>query len=506
MNLARMILKNTLSNWTGMAVATAITILITPYILTQLGQERYGIYNIVFAVMQYLVLLEFGIRGAVARFASKYIQAKDSTALSSVISLAILFSLIIGLIAIGLSVLIGYAALDFFHVSSLYQTQTLILFVASGLNLMLSFLCYSLSGVLIGSNRYELQNLQIIINNVVRAALIVVFFESGWISLTSWAVAIIVATLASLMYLFVIVFHVQPGLRIGLKNLRPANMKEMFHFGGWNIFLQLSGLLTASANPILIGRLLGSAMVPFYSIPFLLVSRLQEGVSGMTSTLMPHASSTLNTGDKAFLAHLLKRGTYTASLLVFPLGGCLLIMCRSLFRVWLPPQYEDYWVIYAIFMIAYFGSITQTSSYYVLLGGGNIKWMSFVYVGAGFCIVALCLLFVGVFKMGIEGAAIALVIPRFISTCLFQPWFAARQSDLKVFEYLTKAYIRPVLYSIPSLLLAFCFSMYMPARSLPVWIAEYLLALLPTTVFIILEFDTFGLREISQKILKRKLI
>lgn len=464
-------------------VTIVITILLTPYILKNLGQERYGIYNIVFGIMNYLVLLEFGIRGAVARFAAKYIQTNDSESLSSVISTSIFFSLIIGPISIGLSVLIGYAALDFFNVSPEYHTQTLILFVASGINLMLSFLCYSLSGVLIGSNRYDLQNLEIIITNLLRAVLIIVFFASGWISLISWAVAIVFATGAGLVYLFVIAFYIQPGLKIGYKNLKMRNIKEMLNFGGWNILLQVSGFLTASGNPLIIGRLLGSSMVPFYSIPYMLVTRLQAAVSAMTSTLMPHAASTLNTGDTNFLAYLLKRGTYTASLLIFPLGGCLLVMCKSLFRVWLPEEYESYWIIYAILMIAYFGSITQTTSYFVLLGGGNIKWMSIVYVGVAVAIIGLSILFVGVFKMGIIGAAFALVIPRFISTCIFQPLYASSQAKLNILTFLWQSYSMPLLCSLPSIALAYILIKFLPPNNLLVWVVQYLISLLPFGVF-----------------------
>lgn len=485
MNLAKTILRNTLSNWTGMVLTTIITVLLTPYILKHLGQERYGTYSIVFAVMQYLVLLEFGIRGAVARFAAKYIQGQDPDSLSSVISAAMTYSMCLGWISVGLSILLGFWALDFFGIPAEYRRQTLLLFVASGFNLMLSLLSYSLSGVLIGSNRYDLQNVQVILVTLLRAVLVVLFFSIGWISLSSWALAIVVASACGLLYLLVAAKYLQPKLRISPRQLRLDIFKEMFSFSAWNVVLQASGLITTSANPIIIGRILGSAVVPFYSIPFMLVTRLQAGVVGLTSTLMPHASAALNTGDKTMLAHLLKKGTYTAALLIFPLGGCLLVMCKDLFRVWLPSEYEQYWVIFAIFMAAYFGSITQSTSYYILLGGGEIKGMAKMYFAAAVGMIIISIIFMKVFALGVYGAALALAICRFCSTCLFQPWYASRQAGLGYLGYLGSSYIRPILCSLPSMVLAYLLLYFLPPKNLFVWAIEYVVSLLPIAFLVL---------------------
>lgn len=485
MSLAKTVLRNTLSNWTGMILTTIITVLLTPYILKHLGQERYGTYSIVFAIMQYLVLLEFGIRGAVARFAAKYIHAEDPDSLSSVISGTMMFGVVLGAVSIILSYVIGLIALNFFHVSPDFRNQTLILFLASGINLMLSLLSYSLSGVLIGSQRYDLQNVQLILVTLLRALLVVLFFSLGWVSLSSWAVAIVTASACGLVYLLVMAFYLQPKLRIGPSRIRLNVVKEMLGFGKWNLFLQFSGLVNSSANPIIIGRILGSALVPFYSIPYMLVSRLQAGISGLTSTLMPHASAALNTGDKAMLSHLLKKGTYTAALLAFPLGGCLVVMCRDLFRVWLPGEFEPYWLVYAIFMTAYFGEITQTPSYYILLGGGEIKGLSKAYLSSAVTVVVLSIVFMKGFGLGVYGAAAALAIPRFFCACLFQPWNACRQVNLSFRSYLRDSYARPALCTLPSLILAGLLIHFLPPSNLFLWLVEFIIALLPFVLLLL---------------------
>jgi len=483
MSIARTVLKNTLSNWAGMIVATVVNILITPYVLKHLGDERYGIYQIVSSVIRYLILLELGIRGSVARFASKYIQAYDAKSLNEVISTTFMLCCAFGTVVMGLSFILGLLAPHFFDISAAYRTQSLFMFVGLGISTVVSFLSYSFSGVLIGRYRYELYNVYVLITVIGRAVLVVLFFGFGWVSLTSWATTIVLAGLLGLIYIAVITFWIQPGLRIGIKFLSLQKVKELWGFGLWNMLMQLSALLVTTANPIIIGRMLGLEAVPYYAIPFMLVTRLQSFVRGLTATLMPYASSTLVSGNKTLLRHLLVRGTYMASMLVFPLGAVLLVMCKDLFRVWLPAGYESSWMIYAVLMIAYFGSITQTTSYYILLGGGDIRGMGLVYLTAGIFVVILAIIFMGPLGWGLMGAALALVIPQFIATCLFQPWYISRQAGVRLFEYIRQSYAMPVLCTVPSVILGALIVYFFPPTKLIVWALEYFVALLPFGVF-----------------------
>ena len=86
MSLVKTIISNTLSNWVGMGLSTILSIVLTPFLLSHLGAERYGIYQIVFPITQYLILLELGLRGSIARFASKHIYAQDIKSLYKLVS------------------------------------------------------------------------------------------------------------------------------------------------------------------------------------------------------------------------------------------------------------------------------------------------------------------------------------------------------------------------------------------------------------------------------------
>jgi O-antigen/teichoic acid export membrane protein len=139
MNIAARILRNTLSNWVGMFINTTILVLLIPYLLRNLGNEQYGIYQIVVPVIQYLALLELGLRGSVSRFATKYIAAEDIKSLNSVISTSFFIFLAIGFVIVLISVVLGLLSPHFFNISKQYERGAFYVFAALGFNSVVCF-------------------------------------------------------------------------------------------------------------------------------------------------------------------------------------------------------------------------------------------------------------------------------------------------------------------------------------------------------------------------------
>ena len=63
-------------SYVSMIVQNIITIVYTPVMLRLLGQNEYGLYQLVYSVVSYLGLLNFGFGSAYVRFYSRY-RVKD---------------------------------------------------------------------------------------------------------------------------------------------------------------------------------------------------------------------------------------------------------------------------------------------------------------------------------------------------------------------------------------------------------------------------------------------
>lgn len=477
-----------------MVINTLVLILLTPYLLKHLGDERFGIYQTIVPIVQYLVLLEFGLRGSIARFASGHIAANNIDGLNSVVSSTFYLCFVLSVIVLVFSTLLGIVAPLFFSISEEYRLQSLYMFWGVGFSLVISFMGYSFGGVLMGHQRFELLNLQIIISVVGRAVFVLLFFSLGWVSLGSWALALVLSSLLSLVYLIAMAFRLEKGLSIRLKHVNSVTFKQLFGFGSWNMLRQLSQFVIQSVNPVIIGRFIGLNAVPYYGIPFMLIRRLEALVLGLTSTLIPVASSNLSSRDNEFMAKLLIRGTYVASMIVFPFGCVLMVMCKDLFRVWLPGGYESSWLIFAVLMITFLGLISQDAISQILLGGGGIRAMSVIQSVSSVAAILFGIVFVGYLKMGLLGAAFALMIPKMCDNIL-KPYYVCRQVGIGLLKFYLESYGRPVLCVIPSVLVSFLLIYYLPPRNLLYWTIEYVVALLPYGLLAMTPFLDWPLRQ-----------
>lgn len=53
------------------------TLLLTPFIISILGQAEYGVYKLVVAINAYLLLLDLGVGNAIIRYIAKYRVEND---------------------------------------------------------------------------------------------------------------------------------------------------------------------------------------------------------------------------------------------------------------------------------------------------------------------------------------------------------------------------------------------------------------------------------------------
>src|SRR4029453_6319616 len=89
MSTANTILRNVASNWIGFPVNALLTLILTPYVLHSLGASRYGIWAITASVIGYYGLLDFGIRGAINQYLTRFVAVGEHRAASECLSTAV---------------------------------------------------------------------------------------------------------------------------------------------------------------------------------------------------------------------------------------------------------------------------------------------------------------------------------------------------------------------------------------------------------------------------------
>src|SRR5437660_617577 len=89
--------RGILSNWGGLLVNAGLSFLLTPILVHGLGDFRYGIWILAASVIDYLGLLDLGMRATLFRFIARFEPDRDRSALNQTLVSALSMSLGIAL-------------------------------------------------------------------------------------------------------------------------------------------------------------------------------------------------------------------------------------------------------------------------------------------------------------------------------------------------------------------------------------------------------------------------
>ena len=85
-------------SYLSMAVSIISGIVYVPFLLSTIGQEEYGLYQLLGGLVSYAALFDFGLSNTISRFYIKYKQEGDKQKLENMLAMSrILFWIITGI-------------------------------------------------------------------------------------------------------------------------------------------------------------------------------------------------------------------------------------------------------------------------------------------------------------------------------------------------------------------------------------------------------------------------
>src|SRR5262249_23868325 len=92
------LVNNVLWSWAGVAANLAGAILIQRYIILILGDERYGMWTLIFSILDYFWFFDLGLNTAIATFCARYAAVQDTEKINQVINTAMFYFSIIAVV------------------------------------------------------------------------------------------------------------------------------------------------------------------------------------------------------------------------------------------------------------------------------------------------------------------------------------------------------------------------------------------------------------------------
>jgi O-antigen/teichoic acid export membrane protein len=462
--------KNVLANWAAFVAGTAITFVLSPFIIHHLGDTRFGLWGLIGSVVGYLGLLDLGIRVAVTRFVAFHEAKGDRAALSRVVSTAMGLFVAGAVLAALLGGVLAFILPGALHTPAEYTREAAIAVAIGGITVGAALIGGVYGGVIAGLQRLTMLNAIDLGGEVIRAVSVFSVLKSGGNLVDLALIQLGVVALRTVMYR-VAAWRLQSWLKVSRASFDRATLREIFRFSTYTMILHVSATFIFSSDAVVIAAIMPVAQVTFFVIAGNLTQAVFRVLSGVSQALYPLVSARQAVQGTLATAGILKASMRLAALAILPIVITLLVRGPTFIGLWMGPSYAE--VSGQILGVLCLGLCCFTS-YHVLtqtvIGLNLHKGMAPVYVGEAVANVGLSIL-LGL-KWGVIGVAWGTTIPRLIQSLGVGPWLARRWLKVRVQDYVIHAWLRPLASMIPFALASAVVDASWPAPNLMVLFAQ----------------------------------
>ena len=472
--------RNAAANWLAFLFVAIVSFFLSPFVVHHLGGTAYGVWSLLVALVGYLGLLDFGVRGAVTRYVAHHHAVGDNAGSSSIVSAGLALFGILGALAILLSGVFAYFSPILFNIPDSLVSDARIVLVLGGLTVATTLIGAVFAGVVTGLERFDISSGVEILVTAVRTVAVVLALQAGYGLVTLGCIHLATSVFQGIAA-WVTVRKVYPELHLSFRgDLRP-HMRTIVSFSAFLSLIHVFGLLIYYSNALIIAAFLPIAAVTFFAIAGNLIDYASKVAGALSKMMTPRVSALTSMGSKNIGAEVIGAARI-ATLATAPIAATFWLRGESFVTLWMGIEYGPV-----------SGEILRILAFVVLLGGARSVAASSI-IGANkhrtlipaLALEAVCNVVLSVAlvrPLGIVGVALGTLIPSVLVSVGYFPGCLAKATGAPAALFFRQAWIMPTLACVPFAVANALVERYYPATNLAVFFMQVigLLLLVPAT-------------------------
>jgi len=330
--------RNTLYNILGQAVPLVVGVVAIPIITRSLGDARFGLLALMWAIIGYFSLLDLGLGRATTKFVAEALSAHDTRRASQVAAFTAAGQTALGILGgVLLGTLIPWLVSDLLRVPEGLRVEAEQAFRWLALSVPFVVLSLNLRAVLEGAQRFDLANSIRAPSGVLGFAVpaVAASLGSGLPGIVALLLALRVVACAAT---WIAIRVALPAFRWELRPTRDL-VRPLLAYGGWVAVSNLVGPVLTYLERFVLGAVVGVSAVAYFAAPYEAISRLLIVPASLAGGLFPVVSVPLQEDRRAEAARLLGRSVRSLWALLGAPAVVVMLFSGALLRVWLGPTY-----------------------------------------------------------------------------------------------------------------------------------------------------------------------
>jgi len=330
------LIRNTVWNIAGQVAPLLVAVLTLPLLIRTVGFERFGFISLVWVLVGYASVFDFGISRALVRTVSVRLARGDSVGAHASAQAGLFFLTLFGLVVGAALALSGdWLVVSVLHVPAELQSEAQPAMWLLAASLPFVMLTTGYSGALSAYQRFRELNLIRIAMGV--AGYLGPLLVALWINRLEVIVAFVLVTrvVGTLAHAWASRRYCGFSSRLVLPE--PAASRELFSLGGWIAVSNVISPLLSYLDRLLLAALVPMREVAFYATPFDIVSKLMILPYSIINALFPMASAVVPGSTEA--RRMLSDSIRLLFVLMFPVVFAVVVLARPGMNAWLGPEF-----------------------------------------------------------------------------------------------------------------------------------------------------------------------
>ena len=437
-------IRNVFWGWIGVAVNLVLAIFLSPIIIRKLGVEQYGVWVLLFSLLDYMRVLDFGFRAAVLNACARGRAREDWTAVNRAIVSALAYFLAIGSFCVGAAIALRGVLIGATEVSAALQPMAKTLVVIIAVTITIRLVLSPLTAALEAFQRFDLVNHAYIGSLLFRTTMSLTLLFLGF-GLWEVALVVLVAQVGESLYAFVRVKQLVPQFHVSPRLIGRDTLVWLFRYGRYSAVISAANLVSINAPATALGYVRGAAEVGYFALPFRLLMYAAEGLAKVSDVTSSVTAALDEKGQKQQLWRLAVLTNRHCFALFMPLAIYLSVYGTPLLRLWVTPDVAEH--SGGLLPVLALGFLFAISGQYnaggVLIGQGRHAAYAYgAIVEAAGTIVCLWLF---VPQYGVAGAAWVVTLALLVGRGAYLAFLLCRQNEFPLWQYLVAVYGRGLL-------------------------------------------------------------
>jgi len=440
-------------SYVSMGLGYLVSIIFTPIMIRLLGQNDYGLYNLVSSVVSYLSVLNFGFGSAYIRYYSLYKVNEDKENIAKLNGMFLIIYFILGLVVVLAGILLAINTDLIFgaklSTSELKKAKVLLIILV--INLSISFPNIVFNSFIIANEKFIFQNMIQMIKILGNPFLVLPALLIGYGS-----VGMVIATtiLNAIVEIINAIYCIKKlNMNFMFSNFDIRLMKEMTIFSSYIFINLVIDQINWNVDKFVLGRFHGTVSVAIYGVASQLNNYYIAISTAISNVFIPRVHKmVVSSEDNIELTKLFTKIGRVQLIILALISSGLIFFGKPFINLWAGNNYKESYPIALLLILPVTVPLIQNIGIEIQRAKNLHKFRSLVYF-----FIALANLTVSIplaSKYGGIGAALGTALSLIIGNGFVMNWYYKEKVGLDIKYFwkqilrITPAFIPPLLFGI----------------------------------------------------------